>query len=277
MQCCWYLQDQTPVSKTWKLEALNLLVPKAVKLPTQEKKYQMGIRRKSQFSWWSQSVEDNCEAYSSSLLWGLDTCSKQVSMSQMLVWIDKEHFYRKCLCLTRSLNSLKVLGWINRLLILCSNIHLSPPKKISPKESEIQCRSRQLMAFMTQIEICIWNHKIMHKQEPQSEKYRENCLGKQETKQQSWRYFSFYMNWRQQWNIVRGGNSLQGIELFSPASSIPFLNQHLFHASQNIISMFSSHPKGKKTQQASIVTEESIKWDNIWASQQATLGTAANT
>lgn len=127
----------------------------------------MGIRRKSQFSWWCQSVEDSCEAYLSSLLWRLDTCSKQVSMSQMLVWKAKEHFYKKnSVCLTRSLNFLKVPGWVKSPLILCSNLHLSPCQKVSPKESEIKCSSRQLMAFMTQIEICIWNHKIMQNQEP---------------------------------------------------------------------------------------------------------------
>lgn len=38
-------------------------------------------------------------------------------------------FLQKSLCLTRSLNSLKVLGWIKSLLILCSNLHLSPHKK----------------------------------------------------------------------------------------------------------------------------------------------------
>lgn len=148
------------------------------------------------------------------------------------------------------------------------------PKKVSPKESEIKHSPRQLMAFMTLIEICIWNHKIMQNQEAQTEMYRENCFGKQGTQQPSWKYFSFYMNWRQhfkRWQFPSGNR------ICSPASSTPFLIQHFFHANQNIMIMFNRHSKGKKTQQASIITDESIKWDNIWAPQQAILRTAANT
>lgn len=140
---------------------------------------------------------------------------------------------KKSVCLTRSLNSLKVLGWLKSPLILCSNLNLSPRQKVSPKESEIKCSSRQLLAFMTQIEICIWNHRIMQNQEPHSEEYRGKGLGKQEAKQQSWKYFSFYMNWRQQWNIVRGENSLQGIEFVLLLQASPFLTSICFKPEYN--------------------------------------------
>lgn len=65
LQCHWYFQDETPVNETLQLEALILLGPKAVKLPTQERNYQMGTRGEiSQFSWSWQSREENCGAYS---------------------------------------------------------------------------------------------------------------------------------------------------------------------------------------------------------------------
>lgn len=128
------LQDQTPVSEMWKREALILLVPKAVKLPTQEKKYQMGIRIKSVFM-----VIPLCGRQ----LWGLFILTsvgtwhlQQTGFNVTDVGLNSQRaFLQKSLCLTRSLNSLKVLGWIKSLLILCSNLHLYPhKKKLAPKK-----------------------------------------------------------------------------------------------------------------------------------------------
>lgn len=152
----------------WKLEALILLVPKAVKLPTQEKKIPDGDQKKKPVfmgmpvcggQLWGLSVLTFVES------WYLQQTGfnvTDVGLKSQRAFLQK----KTSVCLTRSLNFLKVPGWVKSPLILCSNLHLSPCQKVSPKESEIKCSSRQLMAFMTQIEICIWNHKIMQNQEP---------------------------------------------------------------------------------------------------------------
>lgn len=171
-----------------KAESFNSPGTKGSEIANPREKMPDGIRRKSQFWCWCQSVEDNCKAYLSSLLWGLNTCSKQVSMWQMLVWITKEYFYKKMCVFDKISQHSKG----PRLNLKSFNFVFQSPPLPPPKSSPQRKRAPdQLMAFMTQIEICIWNHKIMQNQEPQSEKYRKNCLGKQGTKQHSWKYFSF--------------------------------------------------------------------------------------
>lgn len=141
----------------------------------------MGTRgERSPFPWSRQSTEDNCRPYLYPVptpvgSWYLQQMNRFQCHTTDVGLSSQRAAFLQNKCLPRSLNSLKVLGWMTNPSILCPSLPPSPAK-VSAKESEIKCNSSQLMASMTQIETGIWSCEIMHKQRPSSVRYGEKLL-----------------------------------------------------------------------------------------------------